>query len=167
MTLNDHWGYNRADQNWKTSKDVVRNLIDIASKGGNYLLNVGPTAKGLFPQPAVDRLEQVGQWMRVNGEAIYATSASPFTNPLPWGRATQKKERLYLHVFDWPADSKLRVPVHNQVRHARLLASGIELKTSRDANVIIIELPVRAPDAVASVISLDLAGAAAPISGAH
>ena len=70
MTLNGHWGYNKADQNWKTTSTLVHNLIDIVSKGGNYLLNVGPTAEGLIPGPSVDRLKEIGVWMKVNGEAI-------------------------------------------------------------------------------------------------
>ena len=80
MTMNDTWGYKSYDQNWKSTTTLVRNLIDIASKGGNYLLNVGPTAEGLIPEPSVERLEEIGKWMEVNGEAIYGTQASPFPN---------------------------------------------------------------------------------------
>ncbi|MDZ7312885.1 MAG: alpha-L-fucosidase, partial [candidate division KSB1 bacterium] len=69
MTMNDHWGYNQNDQNWKSSQELIRMLADIASKGGNFLLNVGPTAEGLFPQPSIDRLREIGQWMKVNSEA--------------------------------------------------------------------------------------------------
>ena len=168
MTLNDHWGYNRADQNWKSPREVVRNLIDIASKGGNYLLNVGPTAEGLFPQPAVDDLAEVGKWMHVNGEAIYATGASPFNNPLPWGRATQKRSRLYLHVFDWPADRKLSVPMRNRVTRATLLAApDTRLKFSRSRAGFVLELPQQAPDAIASVIALDVDGKIEPIDQVH
>ena len=164
MTLNDHWGYSRANQNWKSPHDVVRNLVDIASKGGNYLLNVGPTAQGLIPDPAAERLHETGRWMRVNGESIYATSASPFPHALSWGRATQKPGRLYLDVFDWPADGKLRVPMRNAVARARLLAlPDQELKATQDANGVVIDLPAQAPDAIASVIALDLAGPVVPL----
>jgi len=168
MTLNDHWGYSRADQNWKSPQDVVRNLIDIASKGGNYLLNVGPTAQGRIPEAAVERLDATGRWMRVNGESIYATQASPFAHALPWGRATQKSGRLYLHVFDWPADGKLHVPLRNTVAHAHLLAApDTPLKTGRDANGVVLELPAQAPDAVASVIALDVSGPVVPLPEAQ
>lgn len=113
MTMNNHWGYNRHDQNWKSTQTLVRNLIDCASKGGNYLLNIGPTAEGTFPQASIDRLREIGRWMSVNSVAIYGTTASPFSR-LPWGRCTTKRDgadtTLYLHVFDWPADGKLFVP---------------------------------------------------------
>ncbi len=157
MTLNDHWGYNKHDNHWKTPQTVIRNLIDIASKGGNYLLNVGPTAEGTFPSGAVANLEQVGAWMKVNGEAIYATSASPFSEALPWGRATQKGNRLYLEVFDWPSDGALQVPLHKAVSKAYLLASpGKALEMQPDQNGIKIRLPATAPDPIASVVVLIL-----------
>lgn len=73
MTMNDSWGYKRADDNWKSTETLIHNLVDIAAKGGNYLLNVGPTAEGLIPQPSVDRLAEMGAWMRVNGEALYGS----------------------------------------------------------------------------------------------
>ena len=113
MTMNDHWGYNKNDQNWKSSEDLVRKLIDIASKGGNFLLNIGPTSEGLFPEPSINRLKDIGSWTKVNGEAVYGTQASPFQN-LKWGRCTQKTDRkktiLYMHIFDWPENGKLVVP---------------------------------------------------------
>src|SRR5664280_2289615 len=112
MTMNDHWGYNKYDQNWKSPESLVRNLISCASQGGNYLLNVGPTAEGLFPEPSVGTLEKIGQWMQVNEEAIYDTTASPFAKT-PWGRCTKRvvdgQTLLYLHVFNWPKAGKLLV----------------------------------------------------------
>ena len=80
MTMNDTWGFKSYDNNWKSTETLIRNLVDIASKGGNYLLNVGPTSEGLIPQPSVERLRGVGAWMKVNGEAIYGTTASPFSH---------------------------------------------------------------------------------------
>ena len=82
MTMNDHWGYNKNDHNWKSTQTLVRNLIDCASKGGNYLLNVGPTSAGVIPAPSLERLKEIGEWMEVNGESIYDTSASP-VQPAP------------------------------------------------------------------------------------
>jgi alpha-L-fucosidase len=84
MTMNHTWGYKSFDHDWKSTEMLLRNLIDIASKGGNYLLNVGPTSEGLIPEPSVERLQAIGRWMKVNGEAIYGTSASPFKE-LPLG----------------------------------------------------------------------------------
>ncbi|QGY45224.1 glycosyl hydrolase [Maribellus comscasis] len=113
MTMNTSWGYKKNDDNWKSSESLIRMLVDIASKGGNLLLNVGPTAEGLIPEPSVERLKEIGQWMQKNGESVYGTSASPFFK-LPWGRCTTKEAEsgnlLYLHVFDWPRDGVLRVP---------------------------------------------------------
>ena len=113
MTMNTSWGYKWFDNEWKSAKTLIQMLVDVASKGGNLLLNVGPTAEGLIPDSSVVRLQQIGEWMKFNSESIYGTSASPFFK-LPWGRCTQKMEdentTLYLHVFNWPKDEVLRVP---------------------------------------------------------
>jgi alpha-L-fucosidase len=111
MTINDTWGFKSTDTNFKSSETLLRNLIDIASKGGNYLLNVGPTSKGVIPQPEADRLLAIGQWLKVNGEAIYGTAAGPFKQQFGWGRITQKPGKLYLEVFDWPKEGKLLLPI--------------------------------------------------------
>ena len=113
MTMNTSWGYKWYDNQWKSAEMLIRMLVDIASKGGNLLLNVGPTAEGIIPDSSVVRLEQIGNWMKLNGESVYGTSASPFFK-LPWGRCTQRHENgkatLYLHVFNWPKDQVLRIP---------------------------------------------------------
>ena len=157
MTMNDTWGYKSYDDKWKSTETIVRNLIDIASKGGNYLLNVGPTGEGLIPQPSVERLAEVGKWMKVNGEAIYGTSASPFTKQLPFGRATSKPGRVYLHVFDWPANGKLQVPTWGKtVKRAYLLASPkAMLKVSQHNDGITIEVPKQPSTQIATVMVLE------------
>ena len=98
MTMNDTWGYKSYDNNWKSTETLIRNLIDIASKGGNYLLNVGPTSEGLIPEPSIERLKAVGDWMKVNGEAIYGTTASPFKTTAV-GPLHQKSQRATTRRF--------------------------------------------------------------------
>jgi alpha-L-fucosidase len=162
MTMNNHWGYNKYDDNWKSSKDLVQKLVDIASKGGNFLLNIGPKADGTFPDESVERLKAIGDWMNIYGESIYGTSASPFSN-LEWGRCTKKQEgkdtRLYLHVFDWPDDNKLIVPAFdNKIKHAFIMDGLIKTGVERQDGQIIIDLPDEAPDEYSSVIILDIKG---------
>ena len=165
MTMNDTWGYKSTDHNWKPRGALLRHLVDLASKGGNYLLNVGPTAEGVIPEPSVNRLKQVGRWLSVNGESIYSTSAGPFTRQLPWGRCTQKAApagvSLYFHVFQWPADGKLVVPgLKSQIETAYLLADPERqpLQTANDANVVTISVPSAAPDEDVSVVVARIRG---------
>jgi alpha-L-fucosidase len=130
MTMNETWGFKSDDHNWKSAETLVRNLVDSASKGGNYLLNVGPTAEGEIPAPSVERLAAVGRWMKVNGESIYGSTASPFSTELPWGRVTSKPDRIYLHVFDWPANGTIALP-----RFDRTVTSAVLIGTKHTARV--------------------------------
>ena len=162
MTMNDHWGFNAADKNFKTTRSMIRMISDVASKGGNYLLNIGPRADGTFPPESVQRLKEIGMWMRTNGEAVYGTQASPFKN-LPWGRATMKpkgkKTAIYLHVFDWPTGGKLTLSgLGSRVTGARLLGGPRALKVGQGSGEVAISVPAKAPDPDCSVIALEIAG---------
>lgn len=160
MTINDTWGFKSYDKNWKSTETLVRQLVESASKGGNYLLNVGPTAEGVIPEASVDRLVAIGKWMDVNGESIYGTSASPFKR-LAWGRCTQKPGKLYLHVFNWPK-GQLKVPgLKNAVNKAYLLsdAARTALPVSANEEGVAIEVPSTAPDAIDTVVVLEIDGA--------
>jgi alpha-L-fucosidase len=158
MTMNRHWGYNAYDQDWKSSADLIRKLADICAKGGNFLLNIGPTAEGEFPPACIERLRDMGRWLRANGEAIYGTQAGPFIH-LSWGTATRKGSKLYLHVFEWPADGKLKVPLQNNAKSAALLVTPEKpLAMARESGRLVISVPAAAPDAVNSVVVLELEG---------
>jgi len=156
MTMNGTWGFKSYDHNWKSTETLLRNLVDIVSKGGNYLLNVGPTAEGEIPQPSIDRLQEVGAWMKVNGDSIYGTTASPFPR-LPWGRCTKKvsgnRATLYLHVFNWPTDGKLLIPgLRNRVRRARLLATDESLRARLTPDGVVIDVPAEPLNTIDTVI---------------
>ncbi len=148
MTHNETWGYVWYDRAWKSTRTVIRNLVDIASKGGNYLLNVGPTDRGLIPSASVRMLQEVGRWMERHGSSIYGTRGSPLP-ALPWGRATHRPGTLYLHVFDWPESDRILVPgLRNKVRSAYLLADPRRtLETERlGTGDVAVRLPVRSLD---------------------
>ena len=164
MTLNDNWGYAAHDIRWKTTEDVLQKLIDITSKGGNYLLNIGPKADGTFPAESINCLEEVGSWMKVNSEAIYGTIPSPFVSQLDWGRATRKevdgKQFLYLHVFTqyWPKDGKLLVPDFGSgIKRAYLLidAKKTSLPIDKMGDNHIFSLPLDAPDKISTTIVVE------------
>jgi alpha-L-fucosidase len=164
MTMNDTWGFKTFDNHWKTSQTLIRNLVDIASKGGNYLLNVGPQSNGKFPEPIMGILSDMGAWMKVNGEAIYGTTASPFRK-LPWGRCTtgataNGNTTLYFHVFEWPTNGELNIPgLQNPIISAKLLANGSALKSKKTTDGSVITVPTAALDANSTVIKVVIKGA--------
>lgn len=156
LTINNTWGFKASDHNWKSTETLIHNLIDIVSKGGNLLLNVGPTSEGVIPAPSVDRLMDMGAWISENGESIYGAKASPYNRP-DWGRYTSKPGILYAHVFDWPEDGHLLLNENIHVKRASLLTDPEkELKIETGPLAPFIVLPELAPDSIASVIKLEL-----------
>jgi alpha-L-fucosidase len=172
VTLNDTWGFKKDDHNWKTTETLVRQLVDVVSKNGNYLLNVGPTAEGVIPQPSVDRLREVGKWVEVNREAVYGAQPSPYPYEFEWGSITSKPGRLYLHVIDWPKRDFMLYGLRSKVKSAHLLAApGTPLKFMQiqdrlaKLNVLRIALPPNPPDKDVSVVAVELDGAPAVDTG--
>jgi alpha-L-fucosidase len=158
-TMNHTWGYKAQDNDFKTVEALLRNLITIVSMNGNYILDVGPTGEGVIPASEIDRLKAMGDWLKVNGEAIYGTTASPFAESPSWGRATQKPGKLYLSVFDWPTDGTLNVPLKNSGVSAYLLSRPDEpLAVTSTTDGLRISVPKDAPDKIASVVVLKLDG---------
>jgi alpha-L-fucosidase len=175
-TINDTWGYKSYDQHWKTPEDIVFKLVDITSKGGNYLLNVGPTAEGIIPQPSQEILRAAGRWLKTNGEAIYGAGTTPFGaeltqlsatkkdergQPVPeqarqW-RCTTKPGRLYIHFFTWPAKPFKLEGVKVKVARAYLLADPKRrgLKFEQGDGGVTVTLPEKAPGELASVMCLE------------
>ena len=164
MTINNSWGYRSDDLNWKSARQLIRNLSDITSKDGNYLLNVGPTAEGVIPEPEAERLRAIGRWLKVNGDAIYGSRGGVYPTALAWGRTTQKPHpgagvTLYLHVWDWPAGGKILLPdIQQTPRSGRMLAGEAAVTSQATAAGLVVTLPGTAPDPDVSVVALEFAG---------
>jgi alpha-L-fucosidase len=159
QTLNATWGYSRFDHRWKSTTTVVRRLAEVVSRGGNYLLNIGPDGDGVTPPESRQILTQAGEWLSRNGESIYGAAPSPFGN-VPWGVCTVKGSRLYLHVFDWPRDGLLRLPKVTAAAVRAHLLGDARRRPLEFVNgaAITIKLPSTAPDPIDTVIVLELAG---------
>jgi alpha-L-fucosidase len=176
-TTNDTWGFRKDDTNWKSPGQITFKLVDIVSKGGNYLLNVGPTAEGVIPQEAQDNLRTVGRWLKVNGEAVYGAKQSPFGDEFgeysakgekdlrgqrlflertEW-RATTKPGKLYLTFFAAPRQPFQIPAMKNRLTRAYLLATKqpIELKTENGRTSFTMPSPMWDPMATVVVVEFD------------
>ena len=154
-TMNRTWGYKSFDHDWKSPQDLIRKLTDIVSKGGNYLLNVGPTAEGIIPQPSVERLQAIGKWLDINGEAIYGTVPGPIQGR-EWCRSTRKQDTVYLHVFDWPASGEIRVPGLRAQRASLLSDPGTPLSLREEEKDTVVAVPAKEPDPINTVVALSV-----------
>ncbi len=165
MTLNQSWGYSDRDQIWKSPESIIQKMVNIVSKGGNLLLNVGPTAEGVIPEKSVQRLKSVGKWLHRNGEAIYETDASPFPFEFEWGAMTVNFTRMYLHIDNksWPENEMVLYGIKSNVVNGYALAdlSKRKLITSQsyaamsDHHILKITVPKEATDEYVSVIVLE------------
>ena len=155
MTLNDSWGYQAADDNWKSTKTIIRNLVHCARDGGNYLLNIGPSPDGSIPPDSVRVLNEVGQWLSRNAEAVYTADrcqvrASEFAG------FTRRGNVLYMHVHFWPGDTIALGGLTSKVKSARLLASGHEVKFEQEKlRVRFTGLPAAAPDMPVTTLAIE------------
>jgi alpha-L-fucosidase len=185
-TINRTWGYKKDDNNWKTPEDLTFKLVDIVSKGGNYLLNVGPTAEGVIPQPSQDNLRVVGRWLKVNGESIYGAGPTPFGEELgaydpekkdsrgnklfnaktDWRCTTKLTStssgqvgKLFIHLFKWPSGTFELSKVKGKVNKVYMLADPEckNLDIKQDADRVTVTLPQTAPDKIDSVLVLEVA----------
>jgi alpha-L-fucosidase len=164
MTMNDHWGYNSHDHNFKSASVLIRTLADVVSKGGNFLLNVGPTAEGLFPPESTTLLNEIGKWMSVNGKSIHGTVPGPI-NSGTHERCTMKTASsgtsLYFHLFRWPEDKKLTIRgCLNDPKTIHLLADTPKQVCTfeRNEDALIIHLPGSMPDTSDAVLALVFKG---------
>jgi alpha-L-fucosidase len=170
MTMNDGWGYQQSDQDWKSARTIINNLTTCAQDGGNYLLNIGPMADGTVPDGSVRVLDSVGRWLETNGAAIYGADGGASASTGNYDNFTRKGNTLYVHVYFWPGhtpaaewltfcrpESVVAIGgVQAKVKSARVLKTGQSLQFTQDAiSVRIVGLPLVAPDDPVSVIALE------------
>lgn len=155
MTMGKTWAHNPKETDWKAPGALVHNLVSVVSRGGNYLLNVGPTARGTFSPEAVERLLYIGRWTKTYGKTIYGNTYSPLQGQR-WGQATRNGNEIHLHVFDWPADGRLAVePFPGQARTISLFG-GQALAFSQNGPRLEITLPSQPPDPDVSVLAVEI-----------
>jgi alpha-L-fucosidase len=155
MTMGQSWAYNPTEAKWKSPRELIHNLVNVVGRGGNYLLNIGPTSSGKFPPEAVANLKAIGEWMKKNSASIYGATYTPL-NGQAWGQAMRKGDKIYLHVFDWPTDGKLTVDSFPASARTVGLGAASPLTFSQRGQTLEIGLPAQSPDPDASVIVVDI-----------
>jgi alpha-L-fucosidase len=153
MTINNTWAYNMHDREYKSPQMLIRSLVEVASRGGNFLLNVGPQPDGVIQPEFQDRLRAIGDWLAVNGDSIYGTTYGPIQG-VPAIRVTAKKDKIFIHAFEWPSSPLEITGLDAKVLSAYLLANGRPLKIRQSGNKLQVDLPSEGPDANVSVIAL-------------
>jgi alpha-L-fucosidase len=157
MTMGRSWAYNPHETEWKAPGELVRNLVEVVSRGGNYLLNVGPTDRGTFPPQALERLGNIGEWMDTYGESIYGSTYTPLQGA-SWGRTTRKGNKIYLHVFEWPATNKIEITDFPVAVRAVSKITGEPLAFTQAEGQLDITVPSQAPHPDVSVLVADMDG---------
>jgi alpha-L-fucosidase len=160
QTMNHSWGYNASDNQYKSPKTLIHELVEVVSRDGNYLLNIGPKGDGTLTEQTERTLNGMGDWMSLNSESIYGTTRSPYSTEPAWGFYTKKSGKLYAHVFTWPENKVLKVPaLKNNIEKVYLLEKPSDhLKFTKDKDSIAISLPVDAPDTINSVVVINVTG---------
>ncbi len=160
MTTNESWGFNLHDNDWKPPGLLIRQLCEVVSQGGNYLLNIGPKPDGTIPEPTLEALRVIGGWFARHGEAIRGAAAGPFPYKMPWGVATAKGSKIFLCVFEWPEDGRLFVPLLDRPASIEATPTGAVRVASDEAEGgFFLEVPAQAPDPLVSVLTLHFASA--------
>lgn len=153
MTINQTWAYNAHDRDFKSAQDLIRGLVEVTSRGGNFLLNIGPQPDGIVQPEFQERLRAIGDWITINGESIYGTTYGPIQGEQGY-RTTASRGNLFIHVFDWPSGPLQIGGIKPKVLSARLLANNQPLTFQQTEAGLQITLPPQAPDKSASVIAL-------------
>ena len=153
MTMNKTWAYNPTDNAYKPSSQLIRNLVKVVGRGGNYLLNIGPTPKGEFPPEAEERLRQIGEWMATHHQAIHDTTYGPLQD-LAFAATTARRGVIYLHVLEWPTTGRIVLEGLDPVSSISLVATGEQVACSHSGGRLVIEVPRQAPDPVVSILAI-------------
>jgi alpha-L-fucosidase len=153
MTINNTWAYNKNDHDYKSEQTLIRGLVEVASRGGNFLLNVGPQPDGEIQPEFQQRLRAIGEWLTLNGDSIYGTTYGPIQG-VTGLRTTAKDKTVYVHLFDWPTSTCELPGFEGRALSARLLANGRPLTFRQAEGKLQIDVPAEAPDPNVSVIAI-------------
>ena len=154
MTMNQTWGYRITDKNYKSSDEIIRTLVGAAGRNGNLLINVGPRPDGCLPDEALQRLRDLGEWMRANGETIYGTRGGLIA-PHDWGVTTQRGNTLYVHILDLQDDAIYLPLCSKRVKQVRMFSDKSKLRYTAIGDGITIQLP-SVPHEVDAIVEITL-----------